>query len=180
MQKQIEIQSNKTKILLYLLGAGIFVVLGVQFVLDPDKFAKTSYIDSTIVFIVGVASILFFGMGLYIFLRRLLENRPALIINDTGIVFNTHSPAEGNVAWSDIENIFLADVSYGFGTKKFIMIAVKNPDEFIATQKSAMKRNVMKLNMQYGGPISITGQGIKISIPELFSMLTKAQMEKGN
>ena len=66
--KKIEIQLSKSKLTLMSLGSVIFVGLGIWFVTNPPKINNPIFGNPTTIFIVGLASIVFFGLvGFFLF-----------------------------------------------------------------------------------------------------------------
>src|SRR5665647_1362036 len=103
--ERIEIQLSKSKLTLLSLGSIIFVGLGVWFVTNPPKESIPFFSNPTVLFIVGLASILFFGLvGFFIF-KKLFDNSPGLIISAEGVFDNSSGVSAGFVPWTDIVEI---------------------------------------------------------------------------
>jgi hypothetical protein len=97
------------------------------------------------------------------------DNKPGLIIDQTGLTDNSSGVSAGQVLWSDIEAISVIEIH----RQKLIMLKVRNPQEYIDKQTSGFKRKMMQINFKlYGTPLSITSNGLKISFEELLSTLT--------
>jgi hypothetical protein len=58
----------------------------------------------------AIAAILFFGFGIFYFLRKLIDKKPGLIIDDNGIIDNSSAVSVGLIPWSDIEHISTTNV----------------------------------------------------------------------
>lgn len=168
LEERIEIPFSKRKLTLLVIGSLIFVVLGILFVVNPEKYTSFIMRSPTVIFISGLASILFFGLCFFFIAKKLGDNSPGLIISNEGILDNSSEVSAGQISWTDIEDISVIQIH----RQKLIMIKVKNPQDFIDKQKNTLKRKMMALNYKmYGTPLSITSNGLKISFDELLTTL---------
>lgn len=166
----IEIPLSKKKLTLMVIGSLIFVVLGILFVTSPEKYTSSIMRSPTIIFISGLASILFFGLCFFFILKKLGDKSPGLIITDEGIMDNSSGVSVGQIKWTEIEDISVIKVY----RQKLIMLQIKNPQDYIDKQTSSFKRKMMTINYKmYGTPVSLTSNGLKISFNELLSTLTE-------
>ena len=166
----IEIPLSKKKLTLMVIGSLIFVVLGILFVTSPEKYTSSIMRSPTIIFISGLASILFFGLCFFFILKKLGDKSPGLIISDEGIMDNSSGVSVGQIKWTEIEDISVIKVY----RQKLIMLQIKNPQDYIDKQTSSFKRKMMTINYKmYGTPVSLTANGLKISFNELLSTLTE-------
>ena len=64
MNKEIIIPLSKTKILLLFIVSMAFVIFGIWFLDDPEKFANNSYRprSSEFIQIIGIVAVIFFGI----------------------------------------------------------------------------------------------------------------------
>ncbi len=167
---RIEIVLSKSKIVLMLLGALTFVAVGLWFVIAPPTIENSYWGSPAKIAVVGCASIIFFGLCAFFFVRKLQDTRPGLIIDDTGLVDNSSGLSAGNILWSDIENISVIEIH----RQKLIMLQVKNPQQYIDRQTSLIKRKGMELNNKmYGTPLSITSNGLKTTFDNLLTIITE-------
>lgn len=166
--KTIQIPLSKRKMLLTLLGAGLFIIAGIYFVVKPNQLL-TGFITSTIpIVLAGVASILFFGAIFIISIRKLYDKMPGLIISADGITDNASGTSAGFIPWADINEIKTAQVM----SQKFLLIMVRNPEEHLAKISNAIKRKGMALNLKSTGtPISISANSLQIDFEELHMLL---------
>ncbi len=166
--QKIEIKLSKIKILLALLGSLTFVGLGLWLVINPPTTSHYHHYSPTTILLAGYASIIFFGLCAFFFIRKLPDNRPGLIIDYLGLSDNSSGVAGGQILWSDIINISVLKIQ----RQKFIMLQVKNPEEYINRQTNAFKRKMMEMNFKmYGSPLNITSNGLKISFDELHKLV---------
>jgi len=174
---QIEIQLSKVKLFLLLLGSTIFVGLGIWLVLNPDQFQDQKNGNPTIVFIIGLSSILFFGLGVIIFIKKLFDKTPGLIISEIGVIYQFNVKYRELIPWTDILEIGETKVV----NQTFINIVLKNPQKHIDNQKSTYRKKAMQLNYNlYGTVILITTSGLKCNHKELKLLLENKFTEYKN
>lgn len=101
---------------------------------------------------------LFFGLVCVVVIRKLVDNRPGLIIHRQGIVDNSSGVSAGLIPWGDIEDIEISQVM----NQKFIMIIVNNPEFYLNKVNNPLKKNAIKMNyLSYGSPISISSNSLQ-------------------
>lgn len=165
----IEIPLSKSKLSLLLAGSIGFVALGFWFVISPTTFADSFSLKQIAVIITGYAGILFFGTCAVAVFLKFKTNKPGFVIDKDGITDNSGAVAVGFIPWKDITGISTAAVA----SQSFIMIGVKNPEEYIRMQTNFLKKAALELNNRtYGTPVSISANGLKCSQMELYGLLT--------
>lgn len=163
----ITIPLSKGKLLLSTLGAFAFVDIGFWFVLAPPSRTGSS-LESTFLMVLGLVSILFFGGIAILVIRKLFDSRPGLIINEQGLNDNSGGLSVGQILWQDIEDIQVLKIQ----RQRLILILVKNPQDYLDRQSNGWKRKLMAMNhRQYGTPISVSTNGLKISFAALLEIL---------
>lgn len=172
--EKIEIPISKTKISFLLIGALIFVILGVLFSLTPDKFTTMIFRSPQIIRIVGIVAVLFFGAAGIYGLRKLFDKAVGLTIDDYGITDNSNASSVGLIDWSDILEIKTEQVM----STRFLLIFVDNPDEYLE-RANGFKRKLMKGNMKmYGTPLSITSNTLRYDFSDLERLIMEKLIEK--
>lgn len=168
MSSPIHIALNKTKLLLTSIGAGIFVVLGIWLITNTPSTSIVMVNDPRFIKFIGVLSALFFGFIFVWALRRVFDDKPALIIDDEGMEDNSSGVSAGRVLWKDVTEIKTIKVY----NQKFLMLMVRNPKEYIDRQTKKMKKKAMEMNFNsYGSPISITTNSLKYSFNDLKQLI---------
>ncbi len=163
----ITVPLSKGKLILSTLGAFAFVAIGFWFVLAPPSRTGSS-LEFTLLMVLGLVAILFFGGIAILVIRKLFDSRPGLIIDEQGLIDNSGGLSAGQILWQDIEAIQVLQIQ----RQRLILVLVKNPQDYIDRQSSSWKRKLMAMNYrQYGTPISISANGLKISFAELLAML---------
>ena len=173
----LEIPLSKSKLTLMFLGSVVFVGLGIWFVTNHPKINNPIFGNPTTIFIVGLASILFFGLVGFSIFKKLWDKTPGLIISDQGVFDNASGVSAGLVPWTDIVEIRETKVV----NQTFINLVVKNPQVYIDRQKSAFKRKLMQMNYNtYGTVIGISSNGLKCDYRELKATLDRKLEEYKN
>lgn len=169
-QQQIEIPFSKTKMLKTIYSAIVFVGIGLWFLLSPPKISNPFFGNATVISIVGVVSIFFFGLILITMIRKVRDKNAGLIINNQGVIDNSSGVSAGLVTWADIQEIKVTKVM----NQKFLMFIVKNPKEYIDRVKNPLKRKGMEMNYRsYGSPISISANSLQTNFDNLYTLLTE-------
>jgi len=172
--EQIEIPLSKQKMLLTLLGSIVFVGLGIWFLINPPRISNPILGNPTLIFILGLASILFFGLVAVTILRKFSDKKPGLIISRHGITDNSSGVSAGLILWTDIQEIKISQVM----SQKFLMFIVSNPQDYLDKVTNPLKRNAMKMNYKtYGSPISISSNSLRINFNELQKILVEKMNE---
>ena len=169
--ERIEIPLSKTKLTFMLLGSIAFVALGIWFVTSPNDL-KTTYSaqNPILVFGVGLASLIFFGLCLIYLAKKLPDSSPGLTIDAKGIYDNSSGVSAGLIVWDDIVRLQIENVV----NQKFIMVIVSNPEKYIDRQKSSLKKMAMGRNYKsYGSPISISANGLKMTFDDLYRLIER-------
>lgn len=145
------------------LGAALFVGAGFFLMFDRSSGAGTSIISS----VIGLLSVLFFGICFCYSLVKMIQKEPSFIINEHGFVDSSSYTSSGAVAWKDIEHMFMYEL---MGQK---MIGVKLHDEKAFLERhNGMKRKLMTANSNMvDATISIAQNSITLPIDELYLMM---------
>jgi hypothetical protein len=171
---RIEIPLSKTKIFLLVIGSVAFVVFGILFILNPDTFLTPIFRSPSLLRLLGVAAVLFFGgTGIYGF-RKLFDKKIGLIIDETGITDHTNASSVGLIEWADITGIETAEVM----STKFLLIFTLDPEKYL-NRVQGFKRKLMQGNMKmYGTPLAITSNTVNYNFNDLEKLIKDSLMEQ--
>jgi hypothetical protein len=170
LDNKISIPISKTKLTLMLIGSLIFATLGTVYIKDPEVLMSPMFRSKELIFIVGIACTLFFGLASFYLFKKLFDNRPGLIISADGILDNSNATPVGLIEWNDIVNTGTIKIH----RQRIILIKVKNAEKYINRQKNKRTRNVLTANNNFfGTPITITANGLKIDFETLERILCK-------
>ena len=92
---QIYIYSSKKKAFLLLICSLLFVVGGIYMFMNAENFSGFRARSPLFIKGIGIASVLFFGLGIYVSIKQLLSNQLILIINRNGVNVNPKKSLTG-------------------------------------------------------------------------------------
>ncbi|GAP42940.1 hypothetical protein TBC1_111081 [Lentimicrobium saccharophilum] len=166
--ERIEIYSSKKKSLLLLIGSIAFVALGFWLVTEADNL--TGWRGNSPVFNrgIGIASILFFGPGVFIGIKRLIKSEIALIIDHNGLNVNPKKSLTEYIKWSEITGFEEIKIQ----STKIVIVGVKNPAYWLDKETNGFRRKLMQFNINnYNSPFNIAASGLDISSDKLIETL---------
>jgi hypothetical protein len=167
------IKTSKRKIVLLLLGACVFVAIGIWMFSRDDASIQSgrSMNDPMLVHGLGLVAIVFFGIFGLVGLKKLFDNKPALILNNSGVIDNASSVSAGFIPWSDVVGARIVNVQ----KQKILVINVRDPEEYIA-RGNLLKQTLNKANYNMvGSPISISANVLAMNFSELTSLFDQYQ-----
>lgn len=162
---QVTIKLNKSRLTVLLIGSIIFFIAGVWMLTGKPAAGNVSpfFLKLT-----GIFAVIFFGAGFFFLWKKITDEKPGLIINNEGITDNSSGVSAGFIPWGDITGIKLVKVF----NQRFLMLIVRNPDEYILKQANALKRKAMQMNLKnYGSPVGISSNTLQCRLEELKDML---------
>ncbi|RIV35988.1 hypothetical protein D2V08_03315 [Flagellimonas lutimaris] len=168
MADKIEVQLSKTKILLLLIGAIAFVVLGILFIINPEPFESSRFNNPEMIRIAGIASVVFFGLCVLFIAKKLFDKKVGLTIDQYGITDNSNATSVGLIAWDDITDIMAVQVA----STKILLLKTDKPDKYIEQVKNGISKRAMKANHEiYGSPLTIISSSLKIKYDDLEKLI---------
>ena len=177
MNEIIEIPLSKKKIFFLLIGATVFVIIGILFILKPESYTTILFRNPEKIRIAGIASVLFFGLCEVFIGKKLFDNKVGLTIDQNGITDNSNATSIGLVEWKDIKGIEILQI---MSTKTLILMTDK-PDKYIDRAKNGISRRAMKANHKmHGSPLSIISNSLKIKFEDLESLIRNEFAKREN
>lgn len=166
----MEIYTSKRKSLLFLLGSLAFVALGIWFVMDAENFTGWSARNPLITRAIGITVILFFGLGTFVFIKRLLKSEIALVIDPIGLNLNPKKPSSEFIKWEEIIGFEEMKIQ----STSILIIRVTNPEYWLEHETSMIRKKMMQFNINnYNSPFNIASSGLDINSIELKNTLNK-------
>ena len=166
--ESIEFYSSKKKSLLLLLGSITFVALGIWLLLEADNLTVWKARNPILTRGIGIASILFFGLGIFIGIKRLIKSEIALIIDSKGLNVNPKKSLTEFIKWSDMNGFEEIKIQ----STRIVIIGVKNPEYWLDKETSVFRRKLMQFNISnYNSPFNIAASGLDISSDQLIETL---------
>lgn len=168
--ERIEIYSSKKKSFLLLIGSIAFVALGIWLLLDADNLTGWRAGNPIFTRVIGIALILFFVLGIFIGMKRLIKSEIALIMDHQGLNLNPKKSLTEYLLWSEITGFEVVKIQ----SKRIVIIGVKNPDYWLDKEKSGVRRKLMQVNINnYNSPFNIAAFGLEIDSDKLIEKLNK-------
>lgn len=176
------IKLNKIKIGLLTLGAFAFVAAGVWMLslgaaaIRSERSFASFFNTPAYVYGLGLASVLLFGpLGLY-GLKALFDQRPALVLNESGIVDNASAISAGFIPWSEIRGAGVLEIE----KQRMLVIEVSDPRKYI-DRGGSLRRLLNRANHGVGGsPIYIPSITLGIDFRELVTLFNRYQRKYGD
>lgn len=171
MVSRTEIPLNKIQTVFLMLGALLFVIAGVFFMIESSRFLTTTHRSVWMIKAVGLASVLFFGLCLVFLAKSLFESKPGLIIDEYGITDNSSASSVGLIEWKDIEFIETIQVAF----TQFVMVHTVQPEKYLNKARNGLMRAAMQANFnRYGSPVAISVFTLNIGSQYLQRLLQEA------
>ena len=163
--ESLEISTDKSKVISIILISIAFIVVGFWFVFSFATMQNR--FSPLLIQILGVASILFFGLTLFYTIPKYFDKSPGLIFTNNGIIDNTNGTSVGLIEWNDIAEIKIIEI---WKTKAVLLLTDK-PEKYIERASSSQAK-IMRANLKlYGTPLCITPQTLKIDFEDLYDLI---------
>lgn len=147
----------------------LFVVLGFLPFLGVGlrEYRKYVHVFHDVIFIVVI---IFFGFTALIYLKIILSTKPTLSISEKGICDNVFF---GLIEWEDVAGFRKLRVQ----KQDYILILLENPEKYIE-KFNFFKQKWLNFNLrQYGTPVMIHTENLKIDQEELLNIVQKEWAE---
>lgn len=159
-KESIVIATRKKAITIGLIGSIIFIVIGLFMISKPDLIERYS---EAFVQISGFIGISFFGVTSIYFTRKIFDNRPGLILNESGLINNSSIISGHSLKWEELQGAGLIKI----GNEKILFIYIKDSKSFIK-KFNLFEQFLMRLNLSlYGSPIGISTRSLNYDIDKL-------------
>lgn len=176
MNEEMKIPLSRKKSIFSIIGCLIFIGFSIWFIIDPQQFLNFRRQSETTIFIVGIIGLVTFSFFLFFISYKLFKKNTGIYFDKTGFFDNSSGTSAGFVKWEDVMKIDEAKVA----NQRFVLVLVKNPEDYVKRQKSFMKRKLMASNMSfYHFPIMISANHLQINYDKLLELM-KSQFEKYN
>ncbi|MBR2567288.1 MAG: hypothetical protein IKE29_22110 [Paenibacillus sp.] len=144
-------------------GSALFVGAGLFLMFDPSEDAGSSMISR----VIGLLSILFFGLCFVYYLVKMIKKEPSFVINERGFIDSSSYTSGGDISWEDVEHIFM----YELMGQQMIGVKLKDEQAFLERQ-SGVKRKLMTASTNMvDATISIPQNSITLPLDQLYLMM---------
>ena len=132
--------------------------------MEADNLTGWRTRNPTITRGIGVASILFFGLGIFVGIKRIIKSEIALIIDPIGLNVNPKKSLTEFIKWDEI----LGFEEIKIQSTRILIIGVQNPEFWLEKETSTIRKKMMQFNINnYNSPFNIAASGLDISHNEL-------------
>jgi hypothetical protein len=115
---------------------------------------------------IALVGIFFFGLGIFILLKKLFDARPGLEFTPTGIVDNSNGIAVGFVPWSEITGFEIGKVR----STKFLIVKLTHPQKYLA-KRGWMRRAFSQATLNMcGTPLALSSTALAIDFDKLVDL----------
>ncbi len=163
-------KESKLRVLLVLIAVTVLFSWALFGVIYPRIQGIYRFRITVLVLLYGLMA-----FAIYNTLKQLLSQKPALIIDDTGITDQSSPESVGPIAWTDITEI---EETTDFFNHKIIAVFVKNPEEYIC-RKPFLANALRRRQQQYGTPIMILAGFLDYDYQELLELLKDRNFAMG-
>ena len=164
-----EIKANKRRSFLMFSLSMLFVVLGILPFLGVGLRVYRKYVPvfHDMIFIVVI---IFFGFTALIYLKMILSTKPVISISEKGICDNVFF---GLIEWENVAGFRKVRVQ----KQDYILILLETPEKYIE-KFNFFKQKWLNFNLkQYGTPVMIHTENLKIDQEELLNIVRKEWTE---
>ena len=164
-----EIYTSKKKAIPMLIASTAFVVLGVWIIINASNVNYNLFdlgLDSSILLnkIIGIISIVFFGIGVALAIKRLINPQLILIADANGLNINPKKSLTEFIKW---DQIFAFD-NVNIKRTKIMVIRVHDSEYWLEKETNLIRKKMMRFNINnYKSPFNIVGSGLEISYNQL-------------
>ena len=176
---QIEIQLSKSKLVKLLIFSILFLSVGLWMIFTNPETSNPLFNNPIVKAIAFYGSVIMGLIGMYYFSKKLLDKKPALIIDDKGIYDNYTLFNFDLIPWSDVSQIWEGSVATSVASKQqFITVGLVDPDKYISKEKNLIKRKLLIVNTKsYGSPIHLSTNGFVMDHNELLHLLKEEHLK---
>lgn len=166
MDERIIIPVSKAKLSLLLAISVVFVLLSAWLVVysEADVLRKS-------VFALGIV---FFGLGICVFVKKILGKKECLIIDQNGVTDNVTKPQVGTIKWEDIEAVEIEKLI----NNKMLLIFVKNPEEYLDKIEFSKRQGLNNNYSLVGTPFVIPSSILSMKLEDIRDLINERRAKK--
>jgi hypothetical protein len=162
--EQTIIPLSKGKLIRLLTFGILFIACGCWLAISQPETSNPILNEPILKTSLGILSALLGLFSIFFSLKKMKDPKPGLILDPLGFTDNTSALSAGFIPWSDVETISKRIVA----RQKFIVVRLKDPQNYVRQQTVAWKRKLMELNYRnYGSPINIATNTVEYEFEKL-------------
>lgn len=167
------IKLSKKKLVLFILGSCLLVAVGYWMTqLSPSDMDEENIWIEIPWFVhgVGVAMMLFFTFGGALIIKKLVDNKPGMVLNAKGIYDNASGVSAGFIPWSEIKGLSVFEVD---SLNKQLLIEVAFPEKYIEVGNPLLRAINRSNYKMTGHAIAITPSALNGSFEEVIDVCNR-------
>lgn len=166
--EKIDVYSSKKKSIILFIISLIFVIGGIYMFVNAQSFVQNGLRSLVFIQTIGVVSILFFGIGIFVSVKQLIKDQLILRIDHQGISVNPNRSPDHYIDWKYIKG-FSEITLQG---QKLVIINVNNADYWVERETNSIRKRIMKFNItNYGSPFNLSANSMQIDHAQLIKTL---------
>ncbi|MBD3329561.1 hypothetical protein GF357_03640 [Candidatus Dojkabacteria bacterium] len=168
----IVIKLSKKKIILWLTLSIGFVALGF-WLLSLDKGVLS--LPKGTVTLIAILDIVLFSFGVVFNFKKLLDNKPGMIITEEGITDNSSAISMGFVPWEDIIGLSVNVVN----NQKYLTVRLRDMDARIEQAKGLRKYFMEVNNNNFGSGFQVSTTILDYNFDDLYNIIVQQLKLRG-
>lgn len=165
--ENIDIRFNKSRLIAGIILSILSLLVCFYLIYRVDIFAK--YANPIVIQLIAGVSILFFTSGVVISLKKVLDNKLGLLIDEVGINVFTNSLGVRKVKWDEIRSFEINS----YLNKSYLLIYFYDEEAFMNTSPK-YKRAYLRSNLlTYGTPLVVDLHILKVDEEALLDALNQ-------
>jgi hypothetical protein len=168
--EEVMVPASRTKTLMLVIIAVGFVALGFWLLsLDPKEVeAQDRYNNPIVIYGLGCATVVFFGLLIVAGVWRLFSTKPGLVLNSEGVKIFAIGQ-DTFLAWRDISGFSIFQVQ----RTKLLVLNLNDPVKYIESL-GKVRRALAQANLKLcGSPIAVSSGTVAVSFGELRELFAK-------
>ncbi|MCX6317913.1 MAG: hypothetical protein NTW29_11520 [Bacteroidetes bacterium] len=176
MEKNVIIAHSKGKLIRFCLIGLIFFAGGLWIILTDPQVGNPIFNSIFIKAFSGYGGVLFGVLGFWFYVKKLMNGKPGLIINEKGVYNNVVAFVPRFISWKHIASVEEYSMKAGLASPQyFVSLQLKDPNAFIAEIPNSFTRTLMRINRRFSGtPVNLTANSLKITHKELLAAIKDA------
>ena len=166
-EQRIEIGLNKRKLRNGFITCTCLGFLGIMLFISTN--------NTVLKYGAAVISILFLGLGIFYFLRKLIDKKPGILIDDKGILDNSNPGSIGFINWNDVKKIVKSRAM----KQELLVLEVSNPEYYMNKETNFLMKKSMAYNYKhFGSPLAISANLLNCDLNELITILEERLLNR--
>ena len=169
MHDGIVVTQDHNKIIWYSLGALVMCIASLLIILDNNSFFLLK--------LIGCIGVICFGYGIYFIIRQHMQEKPILIVDETGILDNSSAVSFGFIPWDDVRDISTRTV----WNHTFIEVELVDAATYLE-KLPLIKKKAVQANLEMGHQVVCITLGrsrtsVEEVLPQMMTLFEQAKRD---